>query len=341
MLELRFPPAHRADDEHLARVRRIVAQALDIQKRQGNRAGNQKIIDDIGVDVRSERDEAYCGEALDYHLGLLYAHVGDPERAAHHFELSGTHPGWGGNKVFSDHQRDSIELRARQQLAMERGIPSLFIASMPRSASASLTQTLAAALDAPIMRVSSGRYPNFYLVPRWLNSFSRGGAVLHDHFGALPFNLKTLREGGVREVFVRVRDPRAAAASAAHLSNRKFGVNDDADYEAQVIWLCEQCFIPWLATWMTVVSDAKTGLRIHLLAQPSSSIRDAAREILSTLSSEYPLLEQYLRTEFPAVTANFVTNEDEGWRKGISERGQERLWQATPVPVRELLGLRP
>jgi len=340
MLELNFPPPHRTDDRHLAAVRSVIAEVLEIQRTQGNRAGNQVIIDNIGLQARLVRDEGYWGEALNYHLGLLYAHVGDPEKAAHHFERSGTHPSDGGNQVFSDHQRDSLDLRRRQDSAMEREIPSLVIASMPRSASATLTQTLASTLDAPLMRISCGRYPNFFLVPRWLNSFSRGGAVLHDHFGAVPYNLKTLREGGVRHVFVRVRDPRSAAASAVNLSNRKYGTEDDIDYESRVIQLCEQSFIPWVAAWIAADANADTGLKIHWLARPSAAMSDAARDVLAVLSPEYPALEQYLRTSTPEVRANFVTGNEGAWRQRISHDAQARLWSAIPQNVRDLLALR-
>jgi hypothetical protein len=198
MLELHFPPLHQMNDPYLDGVQRVIAEVLGIRRAKGNRAGNQAIINKIGVDARFVRDEGYWAEALDYHLGLLYGHVGDPQAAALHFERSQTHPASGGDQIFSDHQRDSLGLRRRQETAMERGIPSFVVASMPRSGSASLTQTLANLLAAPIMRVSCGHFPYFYLVPGWLNSFSRGGAVLHDHFAALPFNLMTLREGGVR-----------------------------------------------------------------------------------------------------------------------------------------------
>ena len=341
MLELRFPPEHSADETHLANVRRVIANALDVQAHQGNRAANQTIIDEIGVSVRLERDESYCKEAIDYHLGILYAHIGEFEKAVYHFERSQTHPGSGGNQLFSDHQHDSSELRRRQELAMQRGIPSFVIASMPRSASASLTQTIASALDLPIMRVSSGRFPNFYLVPRWLNSFSRGGAVLHDHFGALPFNLRTLREGGVREVFVRVRDPRAAATSAARLSNRKYGISNDTDFENKVIQLCESSFIPWIVDWLAATQAPDTGLYIHWLLQPSNAVSEMMQCILKELAPENPSLEQYLRADVAEITANFDVGQEEFWRKAISGSAQERLWNATPQNVKDLLELRP
>ena len=341
MLELRFPPPHLTDDRYRADVRQIIAEVLETQRQRGNRAGNQAIIDKIGLEARFVQGEGYWGEALDYHLGLLYAHIGEPEKAAYHFDRSGTLPSDGGDRVFSDHQRASLELRRLQDLAKQRGIPSLLIASMPRSASASLTQTLAAMLDAPLMRVSCGQIPSYYLVPRWLNCFSPGGAVLHDHFGAVPFNLKTLRECGCRKVFVRVRDPRPAAASMANLLNRRFGVPDHIDYESQAIGLCEQYFIPWIADWLAAAGDAGTGLKIHWLAQPSSAIAEMARDVLTALAPEYPALEQYLGTDVAEVKANYVTGDQEVWRKEISKSGQERLWQAVPPNVKDFLGLQP
>jgi hypothetical protein len=331
MFELHFPPPHRAD-ENMVSVRRIIAEILDVQQLRGNRAANQAVIDKIGLDVMQERDEDYCGEAIDYHLGILYAYVRDPEKAAYHFDRSGTYPSSGGFRPFPDHQRESFELRRRQDSARERGIPSLLIAAMARSGSASLVQTLATTLDVPIMRISSHRH----IVPRWLDCFCRGGAILHDHFGALPYNVKTLGEKGVRRIFVRARDPRAAAASAVGLSNRKFGPPQDIDYESQVIRLAEQSFIPWVADWIAAQSD----FEVHWLLEPSSATPKMARDVLAALAPEYPVLERYLSTDVAEVTANFITGDRDAWRKQIGAGGQERLWDAMPVAARELLELR-
>lgn len=195
-------------------------------------------------------------------------------------------------------------------------------------------------LDAPIMRISSGRFPNFYIAPRWLNSFSPGGAVLHDHFGAASFNLKTLREGGIHDVFVRVRDPRPAAASAVNLSNRKFGKPYDIDFESQVIQLCERSFIPWVTDWIAA-RDTEIGLKMHWLLQQPSAIAKMTRQVLTALLPEHPVLEQYLRADIAEVRANFVTGDEDAWRKDVSPRGQEQLWNAIPQDVKDFLALQP
>jgi hypothetical protein len=340
MFELRFPPPHLMDDRHAADLRRIIAEVEEAQRQFGNRAGNQAIIDKIGLEAQFVQGEEYWGEALDYHLGLLYAHSGEPKLAAYHFGRSGTLPSGGGDLIFSEHQRESLELHRRQDQAKERGIPSLLIAAMPRSASASLTQTLAAMLDAPLMRVSCGQITEYYLVPRWLNCFSPGGAVLHDHFGASPFNLTTLREGGVRRIFVRLRDPRAAAASMVNLLNRRFGSPQGIDHESQVIAMCEQSFIPWVADWMKADADAANGLTIHWLTEPSTAVPQTIKTILTALAPEYPALEPYLGAAIAEVKANYVTGDEEAWRQGIGKSAQERLWQAVPPQVKDFLALR-
>lgn len=340
MLEFRFPPPHLRDEEHFDAIRRVMAEVLDLQRTGGNRAANQAIVDRIGLDCSFVHDEAYHGDALNYHLGLLAAHVGEPQLTAEYIERSGTLPATGANRIFSDHQHESLDLYRRQQLARQRGMPSIVIASMRRAASASLTQTLAALLDAPIMRVSLGR--SFLLVPRWLNAFTPGGAVLHDHFGAIPFNLATLHACGVRQVFVRARDPRPAAFSAARMVERRFGSFDPARLEDHVVDLYGEFFIPWLSGWLAAASDPAGQLRVHwLLQEPvQPGVTETVRQLLESHVADYPALAPYVAAPIAEVSANFVTGNDEAWRAQIGSRGQDRLWEATPEPVRALFQLR-
>src|SRR5262245_33146847 len=69
-------------------LRKAIRRSLRKQATVGNRAANDTLIKLLGVNVSITRDESYCQEALDYHLGLVHAHVGDIERAARHFALS-------------------------------------------------------------------------------------------------------------------------------------------------------------------------------------------------------------------------------------------------------------
>src|SRR5262249_28318580 len=115
----------------------IVQRVLSGPKESGYRAGKQALIDGGGLPAAEVRNEAYYAEALNYHLGLVYAHAAQPELAAHHLGNSNTLPADGGNLIFSDHVRQSIDLHRKQDVAKRRGLPSILLAAMPRSASAS------------------------------------------------------------------------------------------------------------------------------------------------------------------------------------------------------------
>jgi hypothetical protein len=78
------------------------------------------------------------------------------------------------------------------------------------------TYTLARALDVPVLHISAGSFPNHFLVPSWLDMFLEGGAITQDHFAANDFNLGVLQGRGSRDIFVLIRDPRAAARSQVH-----------------------------------------------------------------------------------------------------------------------------
>jgi hypothetical protein len=94
--------------------------------------------------------------------------------------------------------------------------------------------------------------------------------------------------------------------------------------------------MPWIADWIAAQSDFK----IHWLLEPASAVPKMARDVLDTLAPEYPVLEQYLSAAVAEVTANFITGDKDAWREQISADGQERLWEAMPVAVRDLLELR-
>jgi hypothetical protein len=102
----------------------------------GNRVASQVLIEGIGLVASTVRNESYHGAALDYNLGVLYAHLNQPEKAAIHFQSAGSPPHSGGNLLFSDQVAETLRLRDQQMLAVSRGLPPILISSMPRSASA-------------------------------------------------------------------------------------------------------------------------------------------------------------------------------------------------------------
>ena len=309
---------------------------------RGNRRALELLLNVIGTTPNPNRDEDYFGEALDYHLGHLYAHLYEFDKAATHLNRSNTHPHSGGDLLFSEQSAEALALHAKQLEAIARGLPAILIASMPRSASASLSQTIQATLGVPIMRPSLGSFPNYTLMPRWLMLFLRGGAVTHDHFGASPFNLKVLSDAGVGDLFVLARDPRAAAASALRLGERQgefplgarmFG---EALVEMSVLHIT-----PWVTDWLAAEEQVGNKLRFHWIAsdEARSNVAETVQRIVSVFRHTHPTAASLAATKVEEVRANYVQGDDDAWRGSVDEEGRDRMWKAIPQRAREILQL--
>ena len=340
---LRFLPNYGRPEDRSA-LQDLIARSLAAQASSGSRAANQILIDGIKLEVMPTLDEEFCREALHYHSGLLYAHLEQPELAADHFEQSRTLAGTGGDVLFSEHRQQSIALESRRQVAQKRGLPTIVLASMPRSASTSLTQTIGATLDMPEMRASAGRFPNYALVPRWLSVCLSGGAVLHDHFAASPYNLQVLRQNGVREIFVLIRDPRAAASSYSRLIFRSRTAEPSAEeIDAMILTVFLKGHGLWLQKWVDLAVDPAADIKINWVLYPlvTSDIGSAMRQIFARLLPEYPALSPYMESGVAEVKSNFVVGSDEHWRSRVSDATRERMWAAMPAGIAALLDLQP
>ena len=325
-------------DASLERLPAIAERVEAARAARGARAAVATFIADVGVRVPL-RDDSYYQAAADYYLALLYAKMEQPQRAIDLIDRSGVLPGSGGEILFGDHVRQSIEMHERRLAAAARGMPSFLIASLPRSASATLTQTIASMLDLPIFRISLSRW----LVPRWLDAISPGGAMLHDHFRAYPHNVQVLRSGGVRDVFVLARDPRASGASAFfHRARRDLGTHDSSVVEAGIVEIVER-HARWLQSWLDLAENPETGIRVRwiLSTDVRNNIGKVWRDLVEVLGPDYPEIRRYGAEALPSIKANFVRGSDESWREAVSLDGQTKLWSAMSPALRALLELKP
>jgi len=171
-----------------------------------------------------------------------------------------------------------------------------------------------------------------------------GGAVLHDHFSASPFNQGALRKAGVRDVFVQVRDPRVAAHSVTQLGARQLG--DAYSREALAAFLMRAtlfAYIPWLAQWVDAAADPTLPFTVHWLRsdRTRADLDAAVHRILEVLAPRYPAAAEYLQRAVTHRTAHFAVGDDNAWRSLVDEEQQAQLWRAIPVSARTLLELAP
>ena len=323
-------------------VRRIAAEALAIQRGRGSRRANDFVLNHIGIRGSLDNDQSYFTEALHYHLGLLHAHAADPVEMAQQLRQSHTMPTGESDLLFSDQVNLSHVLRERQLAAMKRGLPPILIACMPRSASATLTYTLARALDIPVLHISAGSFPNHFLVPSWLNMFLEGGAITQDHFAANDFNLGVLQGRGPRDIFVLIRDPRAAARSQVHHLAR--GRDGGAEPLARRIERqCSENFIPWLQAWIDCANNEKLPFRIHWLTY-GEVCRDPGailRKIAGVLGADNKTIAAFADAHsLHEERMHFVDGHDDAWRRELGSSSRDLLWQACTAEMKAMLDLK-
>jgi hypothetical protein len=322
-------------------VRRIATEAFAIERGRGSRAANDFVLNQIGIRGSIDNDEGYFAEAMRYHLGMLHAHAADPEEMAGQLQQSHTMPTGESDLLFSDHVNLSYILRTRQLAAIARGLPAILIACMPRSASATLTYTLARAVDIPVMHISAGNFPDRYLVPSWLDMFLEGGAITQDHFAANDFNLGVLRGRGSRDIFVLIRDPRAAARSQArHLARGRNGGGEPL--ARRIEQQCLTHFMPWLQAWIDCANDQDQPFRIHWLTyrEVCQDPGVILRKIGGVLGADNTAIAAHADTHsLEEQRMHFVEGNDHAWQREVGASTRDVLWDACTPQMRALLEL--
>lgn len=328
MLELDFRWSHEGNASLHGNQASLVKSAHELAK-SSNRLAVEFLLKSIGTRL-ADRDEAYFSEALNYLCGIMLAHANKPIEAAEAIAASNVMPHSGGDALFHDAVADGVALARAQDEAIARGIPAIVLSSMPRAASAALTQTLARITKAPILRVSIGAFPNYCLVPIWLNRFLRGGAILHDHFGASDFNIELLRRCDVGAVNLLVRDPRAAAVS---ITKHVFGSAGVADDRIENMY---SMYISWLNGWIAAEATGKIKVR-WLRSTDVTNNADGLNTVVATILGTQPCSDTFGQL----ASANFSGQPSDSWRKSLSPGLQQKMWDLVPSSIVELLELDP
>src|SRR5258708_11729245 len=319
----------------------FAAKAKALRNQEGSRKAVSYLLDRLGVEITLDRDEDYCAEALNFHLGLLEAYAGRPEAMAEHIRLSHTMPCPEDEHLFSDHVTICMITREHQLDAIARKIPAILFGCMPRSARATLTFSLAKLLDIPVLHTSIGAFPDHFIAPSWLDVFLEGGAITQDHFRLDDFNFGVLKARGPRDGCVTNRDPRAAACSQVHWLSR-WGNPGSLSLERRIERQCLDNYIPWLQNWIDRARDPASPLRVHMI-KFHDIVQDLAgtvRRIAQILQGEFPAMAAYAKREdVEEVKIHFAQGDDEAWRSEGREATRQKVSGGSTRDIRGLLHL--
>jgi hypothetical protein len=236
-------------------------------------------------------------------------------------------PGGFDLQLYEHYLQTASRAEIRRLEAQARGVPGVMLSCMPKSASEFLCYTLADLLDVPIVRATIGNPLEGVILERWMREIARGGCIMHDHFGARPENLAVLKQCGVEQIHVLIRDPRAVAFSlqnmgeemgVAETTSDRFGSPSKGDDGPDTSYFCSS--VALLSRWVEMWTEASAcGIQIKFIrfAELTKDPVSVMGEVLVTSgATEYrDRLVDTLAERGKA--SNFRSGSDQAWRQRI------------------------
>ena len=291
----------------------------------------QSILKSLRVVIAQHKEAGYYKSFAAYYLASVLAAHGDFEGAVPYVEMIDLDAPPERADLLPYALRQGGRLaRCRQNIAIEKGRPGALIVSLPRSASASLVNSIAATFAVPLLTVCIGEGLRSMVVSRWAAQVARGGAVTHEHFRAVPQNLAALRDAGVRILWVQVRDPRDAAFSLARMREdyaRFFPPAPNHASDDSFVRDCQQ-----LANWINEWIDARDR---HDVNVQFVFFSEATNDLAGTMAKMFP---ESAPSRLAPHKANFRLGTGGEWRMH-STASQQRAWDVIPADVKTLLKL--
>lgn len=243
--------------------------------------------------LRSKQD----GMVALYYSALASAGLSRMDNAVRYMEATGLAPGPDA-EAFSigKYKKFAIDFLTQQNAAIQRGVPSILVVSLPKSASAYVQTALVRIFDIPWARMSlssptplkspngDGRlFARARVITSWAAWIARGGATIHEHFAPLPENLDALSRAGVKRLVVHLRDPRQATLSYIHhvrKSSIEKGIHTFISYKSSLYdhseigdaeidkWLDEVFpkMVEWMNGWFQASVDPNLDISIYFVS---------------------------------------------------------------------------
>ena len=236
------------------------------------------------------------------------------------------------------------QVRAARAEAMEKGLPSVFLITHPKTASVSIGNIFQSGFALPTAVYSLGISS---VVEPWLKDYQRGGACYVTHLDPRQRNVSLLAHHGVSNVIVNVRDPRQLVVSNSEhfrkypeqlpLKERNAYL---ADPDAHIHASIERTLgysIPWLQGWVT----ARESLRVDFTHyEKFQSDREAfLDEIVDFYGGDRAYFNRTAAlTEHAGTDYHRRLGCPDEWRKRLTPRDIDLINQAIPSVFWDIFG---
>jgi hypothetical protein len=242
----------------------------------------------------------------------------------------------------------------RRRGALARGLPSLLINTVPKSASESIWNKLAEGLGLAQCHLSIGLFPNCCLVPARLRTAAEGGIIAKEHLPATAFNVKLLAEHGLKRMVFHVRDPRQATLSWAHFVRddvsmrlmgplwRKIVPPADVlrqDLEKVIDWSIDNylpLLVEFIQGWQRVGKDPDRALEVKFMS--FETFLGAPEAYFDQVIEFTGIDPTQFAADAEAEIVHLRKGEREEWRGAFTEAQTERAWALMAPEPAEALG---
>lgn len=260
----------------------------------------------------------------------------------------------------------SVNFHARQRDAIERGIPSIYINTIPKTASEFIVSKLSEGLDMPRIRLTA-KYLHNIPFRSHFDLFKTGGVICKEHTNVNSELFKLLEGSGFRKFVFHIRDPRSIVISGLRGIEKSFQFDGhDALRESHYHWLVSKKRIPedfreWsqkkrieheiskqmpkLVTkingFLQLRAEKDRGFEIHithyekLLTEPVSFFEEILDfyEVPSKLFKPNDLIAK------PEIGShNFRSGLASEWMDIFDEQHRNQAWELIPKNMREFFG---
>lgn len=238
---------------------------------------------------------------------------------------------------------------ARQVTGAARGLPTMFLTTLPKSASESIWNKLAESLGLAQCHLSLGLFPECTLVPARVQAAAAGGIIVKEHIGPTPHNLETLARHGLTRVIVHHRDPRQATLSWAHFARDDIQQRLMAplwrrivppaqiladDLGAALDWCLEHylpLLIQFLRGWRAVAADPTQP--VSVLFSSFEQFRIDPDAYFEQVLSFYDIDKAAYTAAAEAEVVHLRKGRVDEWRSVFSAAQQRRAWERIPADM--------
>lgn len=244
-------------------------------------------------------------------------------------------------------------VRPDDAVANVKSKPSIFIVTLPKSATVYIANSIASSLGYTLTQTMvTPTFPKNIVWAAMANDFTRGGMVSVSHMQADIFNMRAVKQAGIRKGVLHIRDPRAALLSWVHFMGKKVAQHDtgvasilnpagqgflDQSFEKQVDSCIEIFYthcINWITDWM---DQLKADPRMDFLVVSHDELVSDERAYFDRILKFYDLSGDISAVKRDEST-HFRKGDNSEWREVLTPAQIQRMNDAIPDWMWERFG---